>query len=338
MYNYFPFTITGNFSGEYSHYSSTSFNIPSGNIAQPSDILKFNSGSDAWSQIPTSHTFLNGELTVSSLSGTDWTPSLKNEWFVAYLSYVNLNNYLAPSEITTLFNYVETLDIFQQLSSPSLSYVTKNNGTQGLIIDPLLINNEVSIGLNTYPFTAIMDYANTLPNNNILKNKILTYYKQQNYISNCCKVSYKGFTNIVWCFEGIEYPLYNISNIGLTPSLINGGGNMFSEVKLAGNNIQAHYIVKSNVDINDPTGGLCSGGNKPFCVGDYISIVDTTCWSSNSSTSGWSWLSSDYSQLTDLYVWGIADVSNPCTDFKNVELGDLFFPIRVILFCKILNF
>ena len=191
--------------------------------------------------------------------------------------------------------------------------------------------------MNVYPITFIMDYANTLPNNNILKNKIYTYYTQSNYISNCCKVTYKGFTNIVWCFEGIEYSFYNINNIGLIPNLINGGGNRFSEVKLGGNNIQAHYIVKKNIDINDPTLGLCSGTSKPFCIGDLITIIDTSCWTSYNNISGWSWVG-DMVTLSDIYTFYIADVSNPCVDYSNVPISSIFFPFRIIQFCEFLNF
>lgn len=335
MYHYFPFTIIGDFTGTYSHYSSTSFLIPTGNISQPADILKFNAGTNAWSQIPETHIFLNNELSISSLNGSDWTTTLKNKWFDDYLKFVNLYNYITSSERTTLFNYVSSKDIFQLLSAPSVAYVTKNDGTNGLIIDPYL-TSEVSVGLNVYDLKLIMNYAHTLPNNTPLKNKIYSYHKfGKILVSNACKINYEGFQNYTWCFDGLQYKDYNISNIGLTPSLSNGGGNYFGEIKLAGNYVQAHYIVKKNVNHNDPTFGLVSGQGKPFCIGDEIVIVDTTCWTTNNSTSGWTWIG-DYSQLD--YTWHIADITEPCTYYSEVPIADQLFPLRIIQFCRFMDF
>lgn len=334
MYHYFPFTIISDFTGNYTHYSSTSFNIPNGNISQPADILKFNAGINTWSQLPESHYFLNNEIEIKSLSGTDWTINLKNLWFDDYLKYINLSSYISPSERTTLFNYINTLNIYESLSSPSIAYVTRHDGTNGLIIDPYL-TNEVSIGLNVYDNPYIRDYALQLPINDLLRNKIFTYHRSgEIFISNLCKVKYQGYENIVWCFDGIEYKDYNITNIGLTPSLSNGGGNVFGEVKLAGNHIQAHYIVKKNVKQNDPTFGLCSGEGKPFCFGDEIVLIDTTCFTSNGSN-GWTWIG-NYSDIN--FIWNIADITHPCTYFRDVEIFSQIFPLRVIQFCEFNNF
>jgi len=335
MYHYFPFTTIGDFTGVYSTYSSTSFNIPMGNICQPSDSLKFNAGTSSWIQTPDTYTFLNSELDITSLNGTDWSTSLKNEWFESYLIQVCVNDYLVPSEKALILTYLESIDLFQTLSSPSILYVTRNDGTNGLIIDPLLINNEVSIGMNVYKSDYIIDFAKTLPNNNGLKNKIYSYHKKGNiYISNVCKVNYNGYEDYVWCFDGLVYNNYDIANIGIVPSLTNGGGNIFGEVKLAANYIQAHYIVKKNVNNLDPTFGLCSGGGKPFCTGDELVIVDTSSYTTN-GTSGWSWIG-DYSTIP--ITIHIADVSNPCVDYSNVGIGSMFFPFRIIQFCLFNDF
>lgn len=328
MYNYFPFIITGDFSGEYTEYSSTSFNNPNGNISQPSDILKFNSGSNAWSQSPMLLYYPNIDLTITSLSDTDWTTNQKYKWLDDYLKYTNMYNYITSTYRTLLFDYLESINIFEELSAPSLAYITKNDGTNGLVLDPLLMTNEVSIGLNTYSSPFILDYINSLPNNNSFKNLVyLHHIKGDVLISNACKINYNGYVDIVYCFGGIEYPLYDISNIGLIPSLTNGGGNIFSEVKLAGNDIQAHYIVKKNVDDNDPTFGLCSGEGKPFCMGDIIVIIDTTCFTTNSS-SGWTWVG-DNTQFN--LVWDIADITDTSV-YANTPIAELLFPLRTISF------
>ncbi len=328
MYHYFPFVSTGDFSGDYSHYSSTSFLIPSGYIGEPSDILKFNSGTNAWSQIKVSHIFLNSELTISSLNGTNWTTDAKLEWFNDFLFFVGLSEKITPSEHATILNYFESRDLFQLLSSPSVAYVTRNDGTNGAILDPYL-SDEVSIGLNVYDFQWLMDLAKTMPNNAPLKNKIYSFAKKGNiYISNACMVDYRGFKNIVYCFDGIVFPKYNISSIGLVPSLSNGGGNIFGEVRLAASTVQAHYIVKKNVSEDDPTVGLVSGEGAPFCIGDFITIVDTSAVTSYNSTTGWTWLG-DFSQIN--YVWDIADVSK-LENYSNVPIHDILFPLRIIQF------
>lgn len=328
MYNYFPFTTISNYTGTYSSVQTNSYNNPTGNICQPSDILKFNSGLDVWSQIPLILPFLNNELYIQTLEITDWTQSLKDEWFDDFLKYTLLYDVISPSQRTILFNLLEQNDIFQQLSSPSVAYVTRNDGVNGLIIDTFL-TNEISIGLNVYDFDLIIDYANLLPNNDVLKNIIFTYYKKGKVlISNLCKVNYLGKEEIVWCFDGFIYKDYNISYIGIIPSLTNGGGNMFGEVKLAGNYIQAHYIVRKNVDDNDPTFGLCSGVGKPFCFGDRIVIIDTTCFTTNENNN-WTWISN-----TNMFenIWHIADITIPELYYNNTQISEFYMPLRVIQF------
>jgi hypothetical protein len=333
MYHYFPFTPISNYTGSYSNYSSTSFQVPIGNICQPADILKFNAGTNAWSQIPNTQFFLNNELQITSLLQNDWINNLQEKWFDDYLRYVNLYDYITPSEKNILYNHVLSLDLFQLLSSPSVAYVTRNDGTNGLIIDPYL-TNEVSICLNVYHTPIILDYVKNLPNNNPLKNKVFLHHKKGNIlVSNVCKVDYQSQSEYVWCFDGYEYKNYDLTNIGLVPSLANGGGNFFGEVKMAGNHVQAHYIVKKNIDENDPTVGLCSGDNPPFCFGDEIVIIDTTCWTSN-GTNGWDWLG-NYSQLE--YLWHIADVTEPKV-YATVPISSQLFPLRIIQFLKFNDF
>jgi hypothetical protein len=338
MNNYFPFTSTGNFEGEYSAVQSTNGVIETiGNTCDPNDILKLNAGSNAWSQIVESITYTNINLTIESLSSSDWTTNMKEEWFNAYLLHIGLNSKITPSQYTELFNHAESLNIFEHLSAPSIAYVNRNDGTNAYN-DDFFYTNEVFLGLNTYKNNFIREYADSL-SPSPLRDVIYTNHKSGDiYISNTAKVTYNGYTDIVYAFEGIEYSLYNIDNIDLEPSLTNGGGNMFAEVKLAGDALQAHYKVRKDVDPKDPTFGYCSGVGKEqgygFCMGDEIVIVDTTVWSSSSTsgTSGnsWTWLG-DFTVLP--YEWHVADVSYPCTYYRNVTIFDQLFPLRIIQFC-----
>lgn len=333
MNNYFEFTSSGDFKGEYSLVQSINTVIETiGDTSNPCDILKLNVGDDVWSQIPESITYSNINLTIETLTISDWTIEMKEEWFNAYLLHIGIISKITPSQYAELFNHAESLNIFERLSAPSIAYVNRNDGTNAYN-DDFFYTNEVFIGVNTYKNNFILEYVNNLPSSE-LKDIIYTNYKQGDvYISNALKVTYDGFTDIVYAFEGIEYPLFNIDNIGLEPSLTNGGGNIFAEIKLAGNKLQSRYKVRKNVNPDDPTFGYCSGVGKEqgygFCMGDEIVIVDTSVWSS-SSTSGWTWIG-DYSVLP--YEWHIADVTKPCEYYRNVSIFDQLFPLRIISFC-----
>jgi hypothetical protein len=332
---YFPFIETGDFQGIYSSVINTTSGI-SGSMCQPGDIIKLNEGTNAWSQIPESILLLNDEIHISSLSGTDWNNTLKTEWFDAYIKHIGLGNKLSPSQYNTLFSYSESIGIFEQISAPSIAYITRNDGsTSGSPYDDNFITNEVSIGMNVYQNEYIKDYAGTLPQGDDLRNTIYSNHISNTvYISNACKVTYDGYTDIVYCFSGIEYPLYNLNSLGFTPDLSTGGGRIFGEVKLAGDSIQAHYKIRKNISDIDPTEGMCSGEGLPLCMGDEIVIVDTTCWTEN-GTNGWSWIG-DFTVLD--YTWHLADVTNPCVDYRNVPVYDMLFPLRIIQFCLFEDF
>lgn len=337
MNNYFSFTQTGDFQGVYSPVI-VSNTQPIGTIAQPSDILKFNSGTDAWNQIPYETTYSNIGLTIKSLTSLDWTSDLKLQWLNDYLKHVDLFNFLTDIEKDSIILYFDSIDLFQQLSAPSLAYITKHDGTNGLVLDPYL-TNEVSIGLNSYLSNYILDFAYTLPSTNDFRNKIIKNHKKDDvYLSNCCKITYLGFTNIVYSFGYIEYPLYDISNIGLTPSLTNGGGKYFTEVKLAGNHIQSHYIVKKNISDIDPTIGLCSGiRDEKFCMGDNIVIIDTTCYTTYNSINGWTWIG-DLDTLIKDTVMCLADITDPVLYYSSTPIAQMLFPIRTITLKKFSDF
>lgn len=313
---YFSFTQTGDFSGIYQAVVSTTSGSISGDLSQPSDILKLE-GTDFIS--------FNNILVESDFI---WTTELKDKWLNSYLRHVNLLDYINQNQYNEIMNNAS--DLFVELKNPSIAYITINDGSgTNAPYDDNFITNEVSIGMNVYRNEFIRDISSTTG-----LNSIIYHHKQEPvYISNVSKVTYNGFSDIVWCFDGYYFENYDISLIG-TPSLINGGGNRFGEVKLAGNGIHAHYKVRKNVSGNDPTFGMCSGDDKPFCMGDRIVLVDTTCWT-ESGTSGWTWIG-DTSVLN--YEWNLADVSNPCIDYQYVPIYDMIFPIRVIQFCTFENY
>ena len=298
-----------------------------GDLCQPGDIVKLSAGTNAWNQDPQTITnFLNSEVTISSMEKSDWTEEQKDEWFEGYLKYVGLESLVDSLYYQELFDYAEVINIFEELSGASIAYVDQST------------SGEVTICCTVYENDFILQYALSLPNSDDLRTIILSeHIVKPPYISNVFKTSYNGFEHVTWCFDGIIYTEYNLSNLSIEPSLTNGGGNIFGEVKLAGDGIRAHYLVKKNVDPKDPTIGLCSGEPGPFCMGDEIILIDTSVYTKDNGTNGWSWIG-DFTQLDGLNTWHIADVTDPCTDYANVPIFDQLFPLRVIAFCRYQNF
>lgn len=320
MFKYFNFISTGTYSGYYQDGTSgTNFDVI-GSICSPGDIVKFNDLN--WNNSYTL-TFLNN-LHISNVTESEWTPQLKESWITAYIKYIGLGT-LSNTDFNLILQKAEDINLFYQLSNPSIAYVNQD-----------LVTNEISISLNVYDLRFVIDLGNTLPNNSTFRNSIyLNHTPDLALVSNVCKVEYLGQVEYVWCFDGMVYDGYIPSEV---PSLINGGGNIFGTVKMAGNGIATKYIVKKNIDLMDPTMGICSGEGGPFCMGDEIHLIDTSVWTTNNFGTGgtsWTWVG-DYSQFK--YQWDIADITNPCVDYRNYSPSDMRFPIRAIQFCTFGDF
>jgi hypothetical protein len=329
IYNY-NFTAEADFIGTYTGPVVGSESTVGGNLCEPGEIVKLAAGTNAWSQDPQIITgFLNGELSVAALQSTDWDASLKVQWLEDYMKHVGLNSLISNTYyMTTILAEAESLNLFEKLSGPSIAYVTREGEW-----------NEVSLGLNAYELNFIYDLAFDLPSGNTLRDAIFDNHKSiPVYVTNAAKVNYQSYEEIVYSFDGYVFTKYTV-NTTVTPSLENGGGNIFGEVKLAGNGLQAHYIVRKDVNPDDPTLGLCSGVGEPLCMGDNIIIVDTTVWTENygtNGTGGWTWLA-DASQMD--YTWYLADVSGDvCSKYSNIPISAQLFPLRIIMFCTFNSF
>jgi hypothetical protein len=321
---YFNFTATGTWSGSYTQATTeTLVNPISGSIASPADIIHIEDDTVLFDT-------LDSPLTIQNMFVLDWTDEAKQEWVKAYLKYVGLSLLIDSPFFNTLLQVAEDLNLFYEISSPSIAYVTQDSST-----------GEISIGMNVYALNFVYQYASGLPSTSELKSLIYNnYIKNEDttpadiYTSAAALVTYQNHTQIVYCFGGIEYA-YDLSELDAIPTFETGGGNIFGEVKMAGNGIKAHYVVKKNVDENDPTLGLASGEiSHHFCTGEKIYIIDTTVWTKNNG-SEWTW-KGDFSNLP--YTWHVADISNPCHDYKHYMIDDMLFPIRVIDNCLIGDF
>lgn len=322
---YYGFTLLGDFEGRIeAPIDSTEISV-NGDICYPSETIKLAYGSDAWSQDEQQISLLSGDLIIKTATFSDWTYLKKEEWLKAYMNYCGLSNMINnTTHFNTILQVAENQNLFEKLSGSSIAYATKDN-TSG----------EVSIGMNVYLNRFIRDYALTLPNNSAFRNAVLSLHKTDNmYVSNVAIITYLNQTEMVYCFDGINYN-YDLSQLPELPSLTTGGGTIFGEVKLAGNGIKAYYTIKKNIDKDDPTVGLCSGEGAPFCIGDELTIIDKTVWTTYDVNDGWTW-KGDFTNLP--YTWYIADITNPCVDYKNEKISNMAFPLRVIQFCKFGDF
>jgi hypothetical protein len=327
--SYIPFTLNYPYAGEYGTRGFSKY-LPSGNICVPGDISKLAPWPD--SNTPTYGT--NGEsltytlgtdtFIIEPVHENDWVDQTKHDWLIAFMNNCGLNTLTNDSAlILLLLTYWESLNGFALISGPSIAYVNKD-----------FVSEEISVGMNVYPTTFFQDWANNnisipeasqilaLLNRNVSDN---TQY-QKFYISNACKITYKSITEVCWCFNGVVYN-YDITKIIPAPSLMFGGGNVFSEIRLAGNNPTAHYLVKKFVHPDDPTIGLCSGVSGSYCIGDVILIIDNSTWSGTNGSGQWQFVG-DVSQINyDLFI---ADIKNPSVDYKDVPASEMLLPLRVI--------
>jgi hypothetical protein len=320
---YYGFNSTSKFGGNVVPPIEASVDTTIGEFGFPGDVLKLAHGSDAWAQEPQHLFFLNSELVVSKVESGDWTEELRHKWFKSYLRYCKLEMLIGSVYYDILYDILLQQNMFQMLSGPSIAYVNRDS-----------VSQEVSIGMNVYEVPFVYDYAVSLPSNSSLRNIVLSNHRPGKVlVSNACKVDYLAQEEVVWCFDGVKYK-YNLSALGFAPTLTTGGGDHFGEVKLAGNGVYANYIIKKNIDKDDPTIGLCSGVVGPFCMGDEIVLIDTSVWSTYVD-GVWSWVG-DFTQFD--YIWHIADITNPCKDYRNVPAYYMRFPLRVVQNCKFDDF
>jgi len=356
-YNYFDFTandIQDPLSGGV--LSTPIFNNaiapePDGILCQPGNIVKLSPGddySDTEDYIKF-YTDLDQILTVYGLTEQDWNKidlntnnSFKKDFIIDWMKFLNLGEFIDDPIVDVLLTYFEVNNIFKLLSGPSVAYVNQDIETQ-----------EVTVRLNSYSVTFWFDWIT----DNITSNysQYALQFKRiikpaPHFVTHIAKIEYSNTIENTWSFDALIYNEY--TGPGVTnSSLSEGGGKIFSEIKLAGlyytinNNInveytKAKYIAKKNLDPRDPTFGRCSGDGPPFCIGDQVFIVDTSIvnhryYSGSNIDFTWTWIGT--SSTVDR-KWYIANVSNPCTDYTNVPISEMLFPLRAISECKFENF
>jgi len=321
-----------------------------GTLCQPGEIKKLTPGVEYSTFEDYMKIDIDQTVTISGLTEQDWEEisletgnTFKKDFIINWMNFLNLSEFTDMSVMDSIMNFFEDINFFKLMSGPSVAYLTQ---------DPITL--EVSLGLNSYNVTYWLDWINANSNTNyaLYATQIRKKIKPlPHFITHIAKIQYSNTTEKTWSFDTRYYTEYSGDGVN-NASLEVGGGNYFTEIKFAGlhytinNNIEiyqtkAKYIVKKNIDQRDPTFGLCSGEGEPFCIGDQVFIIDTSILNnriytgSDSNSFTWTWIGT--SSNIDR-KWYIANVSNPCTDYTNVAISDMLFPLRAISECKFENF
>lgn len=351
-YNYFAFTINdsedtlagGELAGP-AYNSNAIAPEPTGMICQPDEIIKLSPGNNYSSDDDYIDFNINGDtVKVSGLTEIDWNElndaneSFKLEWFKAWMTHLGLKTFIDDTDlIIDIMSEFESVNGFQQLSGPSISYLTQNTES-----------SEFALGVNSYNTVFWKNWIATSTNSNVPAiRKIIK--STPHFISHIAKIAYSNDTHNTWSFDNRHYYLYT-GDGAENGDISAGGGNYFTEIKFAGlyytsdnyinSQIKAKYVVKRNIDYRDPTLGLCSGEGGPFCIGDQLYIIDISILNDriyNGTNAGFSWTWMGTATDVDR-KWHIANVSKPCVDYKNVPINDMLFPLRAISECKFEDF
>ncbi|MFV2014991.1 MAG: hypothetical protein ACC656_06165 [Candidatus Heimdallarchaeota archaeon] len=319
----------------------TTATIPTGEICQPADITKISPGT-AYSQVDDIIVFQdmdNENVTVSGITKAEWNNvdqkyngtvygsgtngvTLKESWFAQWMEFLDLEDYINDPIFVDILQDFEDDDYFQQLSGLSISYLSQAGDTL-----------ELSLSVNCYQTSFFTDWLNSNSGSTVIEMK--TKIKSSpHFISNAGKIEYFNDYNYVWSFDTRKY---NYDGDGVTSaSLTNGGGNIFYEIKFASLEYEALYSVKKDVDPRDPTFGLCSGEDKPFCVADEIFVIDISSltrrtYSGTGNDFIWTWMGSPSAINRE---WYIANISDPCNDYTFTPISEMLFPLRVISECE----
>lgn len=319
---YYPFQPSGTFTGTQATPSVLTSELGialTGSKASPGNVLKLAAGDNAWAQQTQTLSELADTLNLSNLLQADWTPALKVEWVMALCRYVGCYTVATDADyVTEIVTHFDTLNLFQLLSGAGVAYVSQDANTQ-----------EISIGVSMATFPYLLDYA-TITTDEML-NYLIRHEHQEEaaYVSHLMKIGYLNMTKVVYCFGGDSHP-YTLATETQQRSpieqLMYGGGSVFGEVKMAGSGRKENYLIRKNVDMSDPTGGLYSGVDANLSVGDDIYLLDNSTYTNRSDTD-WTWFG-DYNQVN--YTWFIAEITYPQQDFPNLPANYMNFPIEVI--------
>lgn len=142
------------------------------------------------------------DITLSSLTASDWGGGFAEKWFGEALSANGLDRFFSSSQKTQLFNIFANYGGFQRFSDPNISYVNRDGST-----------GQVSIGLaghyqaSTLLTQSIDKYVNSITNpvlkaaaNNATQNIKSMLATKNIFASEIVKVTYEGQTQLLYSF------------------------------------------------------------------------------------------------------------------------------------------
>ena len=321
--------------------------VPDGEICQPADFTKI-SPNPVYSQVDEFLTFQDSDgetISVAGITEADWNSIdidynsvpiygastsgaiFKETWLASWMTFLNLAAFINDPIFTQIFNDFNSSDNYKKLSGQSIAYLTQTDDTL-----------ELSLGLNAYQNTFFTDWLTTNSGTTVSEMRV-AIKDTPHFTSNVGRITYSDGTHNVWSFDARQYSNYEGPGV-VNGNISIGGGNYITEIKFAGVEYEAMYVVRKEVDPRDPTFGLCSGVGEPFCIGDQIYVIDTSTLTSRNylgtgSGFDWTWMGSP-SEIDR--EWYIANITNPCTDFANTPISGQLFPLRVISECIFADF
>jgi hypothetical protein len=139
--DYFVYDVNGNNTVKVQSNLANVNKVLDGNAAKPTGNVELRASSEQAGFDFTKNTFLSGtiggkNITLSSLTASDWTPSFTTTWLTSALSANSLNSPLLTSNVGLLSTIFTNYGGRQRFSDPNISYVNQNDTT-----------GQISIGL-----------------------------------------------------------------------------------------------------------------------------------------------------------------------------------------------
>ncbi len=177
-----------------------------GNATHPTGNVELAASSEQAGFDFTKNTSLTGSLngkniTLSSLTATDWTPNFVNTWLTTGLKANGFN--LTSNQVGFLANIFTNYGGEQRFSDPNISYVNQDDST-GLINIGLAGHHNANSLLKNSINGYIADTSVSLANKIIANGLLGVLGDKQIQASEIVKVSYNGSTNLLYGFNATQ--------------------------------------------------------------------------------------------------------------------------------------
>jgi hypothetical protein len=229
--DYYVYDVNGNNTVKVDSNLANVNKVLDGNAANPTGNVELRASSEQAGFDFTKNTFLSGtiggkNITLSSLTASDWTGNFTTTWLTSALSANGLSSLASTSNVGLLSNILTNYGGRQRFSDPNISYVNQNDTTGEISIG--LAGHFNATSLLTASITGyIGDTTVSQTNRNIASGLLNLLGNKQIQASEIVKVSYNnGPAQLLYSFNGTQ--------TGLTAADDGQSHNGNYEVKLQG--------------------------------------------------------------------------------------------------------